>query len=816
MLFNTALFLLGFLPVTLTGFFLAGRLGGTDWALRWIVAASLVFYGWWDPRFIALLAGSIVANYAIGQRILAFARDGRDGAARRWLTIGVALDLALLGWFKYAGFLARAGAAMAGLHAPALEVALPLAISFFTFQQIMFLADSARADRPDAGFSAYAAFVAFFPHLIAGPIVRPREIIPQLTSRTLAQPRAEAIGEGLEIFLLGLAKKAVLADTFARFADIGFDAAARGAPLTLFEAWYALLAYGLQIYFDFSGYSDMAIGLARMLNVRFPLNFDSPYQARDIAAFWRRWHITLGAFLRDYVYIPLGGSRVAEARHAVNLMATMLLCGLWHGAAWRFVVWGGVHGVFLVIHAAWRRCGMRLPSPFAHILTLLCVLLAWVPFRAQGMDASLAMLRGLSGVNGVALPQLVLGWLPWLGAVAAPAASLPSLGDARTLSFPEVTACLALRLEYCAACASAPCDVCARADPGGQRRLRLQPAGGVLRPERHAVPVFPVLMRSLGRLLAACFASLAVYGVLFGCVLDRPLAYGFLEAQIDTKLARAAGIERPKLVILAGSNAPYSHRCELIEQALKMPCVNGGVAVGIGLDYLFARWQDRLRPGDVVYLPMEEAQYVRPQSSTAVGPDAAIMFRHDWGTLARLAPERWAGALFAFDLRFAIMAMIEHALLAAGFHDPRAAAEGTSNAWGDHVGHTPALGASGQVVLARAEPTHPTAETVSRGDGTAEIATFLCWARAHGVRAIGGWPTAFADSPMPDATRAAIRAVYAENGAAFLELPNRSLYPRRAFFDSPDHLSEPWQIAHSQAIAQALKPILGGAVSAGL
>ena len=444
MLFNTAPFLLGFLPIVLAGFFAAGRLGGTAWALRWIIVASLAFYGWWDPRFVTLLAGSIAVNYAVGQRILALARAGRDRAARRWLVLGVASDLGLLGWFKYAGFLSGAGAALLGLHAPSLQVALPLAISFFTFQQIMFLADSARGDRPDAGFLPYAAFIAFFPHLIAGPIVRPREIIPQLTSPSFARARADAIAEGLELFLLGLAKKAVLADTFARFADIGFDAAAHGASLTLIEAWCALLAYGLQIYFDFSGYSDMAIGLARALNVRFPLNFDRPYQARDIAAFWRRWHITLGAFLRDYLYIPLGGSRLGEARHRLNLMLTMLLCGLWHGAAWRFVFWGALHGGFLVVHAAWSRQKVRLPGPLAQALTLLCVLLAWVPFRSQGMAASLAMLRGLVGLNGLALPRMVLGWLPWLDVVATPVAALPSLGDARTLSFPEVIACLAL------------------------------------------------------------------------------------------------------------------------------------------------------------------------------------------------------------------------------------------------------------------------------------------------------------------------------------------------------------------------------------
>ncbi len=188
----------------------------------------------------------------------------------------------------------------------------------------------------------------------------------------------------------------------------------------------------------------MAIGLARMLNVRFPLNFDSPYKARDIAAFWRRWHITLGLFLRDYVYIPMGGSRVGAVRGALNLMATMLLCGLWHGAAWRFVLWGGLHGAFLVIHRAWSRRGWVMPALPAHALTLLCVLLAWVPFRAQGVGATLDMARGLAGLNGIALPAMVLGWLPWLGLFADPVASLPSLGDARTLSFPEASSCLAI------------------------------------------------------------------------------------------------------------------------------------------------------------------------------------------------------------------------------------------------------------------------------------------------------------------------------------------------------------------------------------
>ena len=248
------------------------------------------------------------------------------------------------------------------------------------------------------------------------------------------------------------------------------------------------------------------------------------------------------------------------------------------------------------------------------------------------------------------------------------------------------------------------------------------------------------------RLLCACLASLLLYGLAFGFVVDRPLSLGFLRHQLDAKLARAASIDGPKLVILAGSNGPYSHRCELIEPVLAMPCVNGGVAVGIGLDYLFARWQPLLHPGDLVYLPMEEAQYVRTRAATEVGPDAAIMFRHDWRTLASLAPERWLGALFAFDLRAALMGPIEATLLIAHFHDPRAAATGATNAWGDHVGHTAELAATSQAVLASAVPQHPSAMQIGTGYGSALIADFTRWASARGVRVIGGLSTEFADA----------------------------------------------------------------------
>jgi hypothetical protein len=311
------------------------------------------------------------------------------------------------------------------------------------------------------------------------------------------------------------------------------------------------------------------------------------------------------------------------------------------------------------------------------------------------------------------------------------------------------------------------------------------------------------------RLLCACLASLLLYGLAFGFIVDRPLALGFLQQQLDTKLARAASLDGRKLVILAGSNGPYSHRCQVIEPVLAMACVNGGVAVGIGLDYLFARWRVLLRRGDVVYLPMEEAQYVRTRTATGLGPDAAIMFRHDWRTLLSLPQQRWFAALFSFDLRAALMGPIESALQVAHFHDPRAAVTGATNAWGDHVGHTAELAAANQAMLATTVPHHVSAAQICVGYGSTLIAGFTRWASAHGVRVIGGLPTEFADAPMPDATLEAIRAVYVANGGDFLALPNHSRYPRPAFFDTAEHLNEAWQIIHSKLLAEQLRSHTG-------
>jgi hypothetical protein len=311
------------------------------------------------------------------------------------------------------------------------------------------------------------------------------------------------------------------------------------------------------------------------------------------------------------------------------------------------------------------------------------------------------------------------------------------------------------------------------------------------------------------RLACAALGSLLLYGVLFGAVLDRPLELGFLARQLDDRLVRAATIDGPKLVILAGSNGPYSHRCEVIEPMLELPCVNGGVAVGIGLDYLFARWRPLLHPGDVVYLPMEQEQYTNGRSATSLGPDAAIMFRHDWTTLAGLAPRRWVAALFAFDLRAGLMSLIEMSLVEARFHDPRARTIGTSNAWGDHVGATIERGMASQGVIAATVAPAASAASIRNGYGASLIASFVAWGRGHGVRMIGGLPTEVDTVPLPAATVDAIAAIYRASGGEFLALRNRSRYPVADFFDTPLHLNEPCQIAHSIILARALALLLG-------
>jgi len=427
MLFNSVPFVAGFLPFALGGFLLAGRLRKPQLARVWILIANLSFYAWWSPGFLLLLVGSVVINFAMSRQIRRFAHN------LLWLATGLAFNLGLLALFKYGNFVAGAF----GVVLPLGGIPLPLGISFYTFQQIMYIVDTYVHEAPAASFLDYACFVSFFPHVIAGPLVRPKTIIPQFENLIAGTISLRNISEGLEIFLLGLAKKLILADSLAQFADPGFAAAARHDPLTLIEAWVSLFAYGLQIYFDFSAYSDMAIGLARMFGIHFPVNFHSPYKAENISEFWKRWNITLSTFLRDYLYIPLGGNRHGEGRRIFNVMLTMLVGGLWHGAATRFVLWGAMHGGFLVVHGWFRRTGLRIPPIISHVLTLAVVLLAWVPFRATNFSASNDFYRGLFGLNGIALPEMVLQQAQWLRHVAQSVPVLPYLGSARSLSLPQ-------------------------------------------------------------------------------------------------------------------------------------------------------------------------------------------------------------------------------------------------------------------------------------------------------------------------------------------------------------------------------------------
>ena len=403
MLFNSYPFVFGFLPLVLLGFALLARWQARTASIVFLILASLVFYGWWDWKYLFLILFSIAFNYSWG-RLLQYRKREHDStralARRHVLALGVAVNLTLLGYFKYRNFFLDSLNAALGAHLPAPPLELPLAISFFTFEQIIYLVGAYHGEVGDHDFLSYGLFITFFPHLIAGPIVRYKDIIPQLTRRSTFLLSKKNLTTGLFVFAIGLFKKVIIADSFRGVVAAIFD---RHGGLPLTDAWGGALAFAIQIYFDFSGYTDMAIGLALMFNVRFPENFDSPYQARSIVEFWHRWHITLSTFLRDFLYIPLGGNRRGTPRTYENLMVTMLLGGLWHGANWTFVIWGGLHGVFLCVNHLWRQARRELPSALSWPLTFLAVLIGWVFFRAQSFDRAGQILGAMIG----------LGEIPW-------------------------------------------------------------------------------------------------------------------------------------------------------------------------------------------------------------------------------------------------------------------------------------------------------------------------------------------------------------------------------------------------------------------
>ena len=400
MLFSSYTFLFQFLPATVLAF-AAARRHSPRAGIMVLVGASLFFYGAWRPIYLLLFAASVAVNFALGLRM-------EDPLRRRGIgTFGVALNLAGLCYFKYTNFIFDSLNTLTGAPLPFVNIILPLGISFFTFQQIAYLVDVMRGARVERDIVSYTLFVSFFPHLIAGPLVHHAEMIPQF-KRGRTGRSAVLAARGLAIFAAGLFKKVVIADNLAQFVSPVFAHLDAGGGVTTPWAWLATLAYTLQIYFDFSGYSDMAIGLALLFGIRLPVNFRSPYQATSIIEFWRRWHITLSRFLRDYLYIPLGGNRLGEQRRYVNLLVTMLLGGLWHGAGWNFLVWGGLHGLYLSINHLWR--GWRGSKPEVSIaglvvkgacwaITFFAVVVAWVFFRAKTAAGAWQMLQGLFGAE---------------------------------------------------------------------------------------------------------------------------------------------------------------------------------------------------------------------------------------------------------------------------------------------------------------------------------------------------------------------------------------------------------------------------------
>ena len=422
MLFNSLEFIFLFLPITLVIFFQISKLGNYRFAIAFLVAASLSFYGWWNPPYLILLIFSLIFNYFIGS---ALSDKLKISVSKKLLlTLGIIVNLGLIGYFKYANFFLSSLSSLIGTNFNIENIILPLAISFFTFQQIAYLVDAYKGETKEYNFLDYCLFVTFFPQLIAGPIVHHKEVMPQFADKSTYRFNPENMAVGITIFSLGLFKKVVFADNIAVYATPVFNAASQGRAPTLIEAWIAALAYTLQLYFDFSGYSDMAIGISRMFGIKLPINFNSPYKAISISDFWRRWHITLSNFLRDYLYIPLGGSRQGEIRRNLNLLITMLLGGLWHGAGWTFIFWGGLHGSYLIINHQWRSLRKRLGHDLKNtnwvdrgcgwFLTFIAVVVSWVFFRAESMGTALVIVKGMFGFNGLSVAESLSGKLGFL------------------------------------------------------------------------------------------------------------------------------------------------------------------------------------------------------------------------------------------------------------------------------------------------------------------------------------------------------------------------------------------------------------------
>ncbi len=402
MLFNSFEFIALFLPIVLAGYFLINRYGFTTIGKTWLVVASLFFYAYWKLEYLPLILISMAINFAIGmgmQRIQS--GEVRNVHRKTLLIIGIAFNLFLLGYFKYANFFLNNWETLSGQKLTNLHIILPLAISFFTFQQISYLVDCYQDHTLEYDFLNYSLFVSFFPQLIAGPIVHHGEMMPQFERSDNKRFQWENFTKGFFIFIPGLAKKVIIADSFGNWAGMGYH---KINALSTYDTWVTTLSYTFQIYFDFSGYTDMAIGAALMFNINLPLNFNSPYKAHNLQDFWRRWHMTLSRWLRDYVYIPLGGNRGGEPKTMRNLFLTFLIGGLWHGANWTFVVWGALHGLALVFLRLFHRLKIRIPHVASVAITFLFVHITWIYFRADTLEQANQVLLKLFAFHKFHLP----------------------------------------------------------------------------------------------------------------------------------------------------------------------------------------------------------------------------------------------------------------------------------------------------------------------------------------------------------------------------------------------------------------------------
>lgn len=397
MLFFSPLFIFAFLPVVWLVFMAIGARVPTWISISWLLLSSWVFYAWAYPVHLLWLIGSVLVNYICSAAIAKFSGSL---ASKRLLIAGIIANLLLLGGFKYSGFATESVSNLLGLSLTPPAFLLPLAISFFTFQQISYLVITYRDQRLIAKPHEYALYVSFFPQLIAGPIVQPDQMLPQLQSQRFGSPSLNDIGLGICLFIIGLGKKILLADNLALIADSTFAQSAQGDGLSALTAWMGLLAFALQIYFDFSAYSEMALGLGRLFGIRLPENFASPYRAKSIIDFWRRWHITLSRFFKNFLYIPLGGSRNGFFHKYSNLLLTMTIAGLWHGANWTFLIWGFTHGVLLAVNHLWRRTRITLPVELSWGTTILSVTLCWTLFRAENLVDAAHYYQALFGNNG--------------------------------------------------------------------------------------------------------------------------------------------------------------------------------------------------------------------------------------------------------------------------------------------------------------------------------------------------------------------------------------------------------------------------------